>query len=99
LKFRNTSVDELALTVRSYNCLRNANIRTLGDLVTRTEAELLQSKNLGRKSITEIKELLAGFGLHLGMKDDDDEDSAVPVTRPDKPLQPARGARRLSGKS
>ena len=65
------SVDELELSVRSYNCLKNANIRTLGDLVQRTEAEMLKTKNFGRKSLTEIKETLSQMGLSLGMKLDD----------------------------
>jgi len=65
------SVDELELSVRSYNCLKNANISTLGDLVQRSEAEMLKTKNFGRKSLTEIKETLAQMGLSLGMKLDD----------------------------
>jgi len=65
------SVDEMELSVRSYNCLKNANIRTIGDLVQRTEAEMLKTKNFGRKSLNEIKEILAGMGLSLGMKLDD----------------------------
>jgi DNA-directed RNA polymerase subunit alpha len=65
------SVDELELSVRSYNCLKNANIRTLGDLVRRSEAEMLKTKNFGRKSLTEIKETLSQMGLSLGMKLDD----------------------------
>src|SRR5436309_13506997 len=54
----NRSVDELDLSVRSYNCLKNANIRTIGDLVQKTEPEMLKTKNFGRKSLSEIKELL-----------------------------------------
>jgi DNA-directed RNA polymerase subunit alpha len=69
------SVDELELTVRSYNCLKNANIRTLRELVAMTEEEMLHSKNFGRRSLTEIKDILAGFGLHLGMRDDDEDDA------------------------
>jgi len=65
------SVDEMELSVRSYNCLKNANIGTLGDLVQKTEAEMLKTKNFGRKSLTEIKETLAQMGLSLGMKLDD----------------------------
>jgi len=95
MKFLNKSVDELELTVRSYNCLKNANIRILGELVVKTEAGLLKSKTFGRKSVNEIKEALAGFGLRLGMRFDDGEDCAVPVRRPNKPLQPASGAHRL----
>ena len=62
------SVDELELSVRSANCLQNANIKTIGDLVQRSEAEMLKTKNFGRKSLKEIKELLAEMGLSLGMK-------------------------------
>ncbi len=64
----NKSVDELELSVRSYNCLKNANIRTIGELVQKTEAEMLKTKNFGRKSLNEIKEILEGMGLGLGMK-------------------------------
>ena len=64
----NRSVDELELSVRSYNCLKNANIRTIGELVQKSEAEMLKTKNFGRKSLNEIKEILAGMGLSLGMK-------------------------------
>jgi DNA-directed RNA polymerase subunit alpha len=64
------SVEELELSVRSYNCLKNANIRTLRELVTKTEADMLKTKNFGRKSLNEIKEILAGMGLSLGMRFD-----------------------------
>jgi DNA-directed RNA polymerase subunit alpha len=66
----NRSVEELELSVRSYNCLKNANIQTIGDLVQRTEAEMLRTKNFGRKSLNEIKEILSGLGLGFGMKMD-----------------------------
>jgi DNA-directed RNA polymerase subunit alpha len=66
----NRSVEELELSVRSYNCLKNANIQTIGDLVQRSEAEMLRTKNFGRKSLNEIKEILAGLGLSFGMKFD-----------------------------
>ena len=62
------SVDELELSVRSANCLQNANIRYIGELVQRTESEMLKTKNFGRKSLKEIKEILAEMGLTLGMK-------------------------------
>jgi DNA-directed RNA polymerase subunit alpha len=62
------SVDELELSVRSANCLQNANIKTIGDLVQKSEAEMLKTKNFGRKSLKEIKEILAEMGLALGMK-------------------------------
>ena len=63
----NRSVEELELSVRSYNCLKNADIRTIGELVRKTEAEMLKTKNFGRKSLNEIKEILQGMGLSLGM--------------------------------
>jgi len=62
------SVDELELSVRSANCLKYANIKLIGDLVQKTEAEILDTKNFGRKSLNEIKEILAEMGLNLGMK-------------------------------
>jgi DNA-directed RNA polymerase subunit alpha len=61
-------VDELELTVRSANCLKAENIYYIGDLIQRTENELLKTPNLGRKSLNEIKEVLASRGLTLGMK-------------------------------
>ncbi|HTO69545.1 MAG TPA: DNA-directed RNA polymerase subunit alpha [Myxococcota bacterium] len=61
-------VDELELSVRSANCLQNADIKYIGELVQRTEAEMLKTKNFGRKSLNEIKEILAGLGLEFGMK-------------------------------
>src|SRR5512147_610990 len=66
----NRSVEELELSVRSYNCLKNANIQTIGELVQRSEAEMLKTKNFGRKSLNEIKEILANMGLSLGMRID-----------------------------
>nr|MBP7323894.1 DNA-directed RNA polymerase subunit alpha [Deltaproteobacteria bacterium] len=69
----NKSINELELSVRAANCLRNANIRTIGDLVTRTEAEMLKTKNFGRKSLNEIKQILSEMGLSLGMKIEDGE--------------------------
>jgi len=63
----NRSVDELELSVRSYNCLKNANIRTIGELVQKNESEMLKTRNFGRKSLNEIKEILANMGLSLGM--------------------------------
>jgi len=66
----NRSVEELELSVRSYNCLKNANIQTIAELVQKTEAEMLRTKNFGRKSLNEIKEILANMGLALGMRID-----------------------------
>lgn len=67
----NRSVEELELSVRSYNCLKNAGIQTIGELIQKTEAEMLKTKNFGRKSLNEIKEILAQMGLSLGMKIDE----------------------------
>jgi DNA-directed RNA polymerase subunit alpha len=62
------SVDELELSVRAYNCLKTANIRTIADLVQKSEAELLKTKNFGKKSLNEIKTILGEMGLSLGMR-------------------------------
>ncbi len=61
-------MDELELSVRSANCLKNDNIIYIGDLVQKTEAEMLRTPNFGRKSLNEIKEVLGQMGLHLGME-------------------------------
>jgi len=63
-----TRVDELELSVRTANCLRNDNIVYIGDLVQKTEAEMLRTPNFGRKSLNEIKEVLVQIGLHLGLE-------------------------------
>ncbi|MCU1307943.1 MAG: DNA-directed polymerase subunit alpha [Acidobacteriaceae bacterium] len=73
----NRSVEELELSVRSYNCLKNANIQTIGELVQKSEAEMLKTKNFGRKSLNEIKEILSQMGLGLGMKIDE-HGNAIP---------------------
>lgn len=65
------SVDEMELSVRSYNCLKNANIRTLRDLVQRSEREMLATKNFGKKSLNEIRDILHGMGLDFGMEFDE----------------------------
>ena len=67
----NRSVEELELSVRSYNCLKNANIQTIGELVQKSENEMLKTKNFGRKSLNEIKEILHTMGLGLGMRIDE----------------------------
>lgn len=67
----NKSIEELELSVRSYNCLKNANIQTIGQLVTKSESEMLKTKNFGRKSLTEIKEIISDLGLSFGMKVDE----------------------------
>jgi DNA-directed RNA polymerase subunit alpha len=68
------SVEELELSVRSYNCLKNADIRTIAELVQKTDSEMLKTRNFGRKSLNEIKEILEEMGLSLGMNLDDVED-------------------------
>ena len=68
------SVEELELSVRSYNCLKNANIATIRELVQKTEPEMLRTKNFGRKSLSEIKEILTDMGLSLGMRLETDVD-------------------------
>ncbi len=73
------SVEELELSVRSYNCLKNANIKTIGELVQKSESEMLKTKNFGRKSLNEIKEILASMGLSLGMTLDE-KGQPVPAT-------------------
>jgi DNA-directed RNA polymerase subunit alpha len=79
------SVEELELSVRSYNCLKNANITTIRELVQKTEQDMLKTKNFGRKSLNEIKEILGVMGLGLGMKLDE---KGKPVMPPQEPPQP-----------
>jgi DNA-directed RNA polymerase subunit alpha len=86
----NRSVEELELSVRSYNCLKNANIQTIGELVQRSEAEMLKTKNFGRKSLNEIKEILASMGLSLGMRIDE-QGNAVAAAPSATPGVPAGG--------
>ena len=71
------SVDELELSVRSYNCLKNADIRTIRDLIKRSERDMLHTKNFGKKSLTEIKDMLHGMGLDFGM-DFDEQGNPIP---------------------
>ena len=78
----NRSVEELELSVRSYNCLKNANIQTIGELIQKTEAEMLRTKNFGRKSLNEIKEILANMGLSLGMRIDSHGRLVAPPPQP-----------------
>ena len=66
-------VEELELSVRSYNCLKNANIQTIAELVMKTDGEMLKTRNFGRKSLNEIKEILEEMGLHLGMKVEEED--------------------------
>lgn len=71
------SVDELELSVRSYNCLKNANIGSIRDLIRRSEKDMLHTKNFGKKSLTEIKDMLHGMGLDFGM-DFDEQGNPIP---------------------
>ncbi len=86
------SVDDLELSVRSANCLKNANIRYIGELVTRSEAEMLKTKNFGRKSLNEIKEILVEMGLGLGMKIDGWPPANWDPNNPPPPKQPTQPA-------
>jgi len=79
------SVEELELSVRSYNCLKNANITTIRELVQKSEQEMLKTKNFGRKSLNEIKEILSAMGLSLGMRTDEKGNPLVPP--PQEPPQ------------
>jgi len=79
------SVEELELSVRSYNCLKNANISTIRELVQKTEQEMLKTKNFGRKSLNEIKEILTAMGLSLGMKFDDKGNLVLPTQEASHP--------------
>jgi DNA-directed RNA polymerase subunit alpha len=88
----NRSVDELELSVRSYNCLKNANIQTIADLVQKTEAEMLRTKNFGRKSLSEIRDILAGMGLQFGMKFDAQGRLISPTGVPVTPVAPSAAA-------
>jgi hypothetical protein len=85
----------LELSVRSYNCLKNANIRTIGELVTKSEAEMLKTKNFGRKSLNEIKEILTSMGLSLGMRLDDNG-KPVPASAEQKRMRHLNSGRKLS---
>jgi DNA-directed RNA polymerase subunit alpha len=71
------SVEELELSVRSANCLKNAGIKLIGELVSKSEAEMLKTQNFGRKSLNEIKDVLAEMGLTLGMQVDNFPDPEI----------------------
>jgi len=79
------SVEELELSVRSYNCLKNANISTIRELVQKSEQEMLKTKNFGRKSLNEIKEILGAMGLSLGMKFDEKGAPVFPDSQASQP--------------
>jgi len=81
------SVEELELSVRSYNCLKNANIQTIAELVQKGDGEMLKTRNFGRKSLNEIKEILEDMGLSLGMKIEDDELKGIAAARKKKEME------------
>ena len=78
----NTPVEELELSVRSSNCLKNANIRTIGELTRKTEDDIAKTRNFGKKSLTEIKEKLLEWNLNLGMTDYSHLKNSVNLTKP-----------------
>jgi DNA-directed RNA polymerase subunit alpha len=82
------TVDSLELSVRAANCLENANIKFIGELVTKSEAEMLKTKNFGRKSLNEIKDILAEMGLSLGMKIEGFDPSTLRKQDDDKDKNP-----------
>jgi len=79
-------VEELELSVRSYNCLKNANIQTIVELVQKTDGEMLKTRNFGRKSLNEIKEILEDMGLHLGMKVDEEDLKQISLAQKKKEI-------------
>ncbi|MBI4099176.1 hypothetical protein HY442_01445 [Candidatus Parcubacteria bacterium] len=85
LGYLDQSIDDLEISVRSANCLKNSGIRRVYELVKRTEAEMLKTKNFGRKSLLELRELLAGFGLSFGMESVPGLE--LPPLPPSKPLE------------
>ena len=82
------SVEELELSVRSYNCLKNANIQTISELVQKGDTEMLKTRNFGRKSLNEIKEILEDMGLGLGMKLEEDDLKQIAALRKKKEMEP-----------
>lgn len=80
-------VEELELSVRSYNCLKNANIQTIAELIQKTDGEMLKTRNFGRKSLNEIKEILDEMGLHLGMKIDEEDLKQISQARKKKEVE------------
>ena len=79
-------VEELELSVRSYNCLKNANIQTIAELVQKTDGEMLKTRNFGRKSLNEIKEILEDMGLHLGMRVDEEDLKQISLAQKKKEI-------------
>ena len=80
-------VEELELSVRYYNCLKNANIQTISELIQKTDGEMLKTRNFGRKSLNEIKEILEEMGLHLGMKIDEEDLKQINLARKKKEVE------------
>ncbi len=80
-------VEELELSVRSYNCLKNANIQTIAELVQKTDGEMLKTRNFGRKSLNEIKEILEDMGLHLGLKIEEEDLKQINQARKKKEIE------------
>ena len=72
--------------MRSYNCLKNANIQTIAELVQKTDGEMLKTRNFGRKSLNEIKEILEDMGLHLGMKVDEEDLKQISLAQKKKEI-------------
>jgi len=91
-EYLDRSVEELELSVRSYNCLKNANITTIRELVQKSEQEMLKTKNFGRKSLNEIKEILAAMGLSLGMKFDEKGNLVPPAQEAPPPTSVGTGS-------
>ncbi len=81
------SVEELELSVRYYNCLKNANIQTISELVQKGDGEMLKTRNFGRKSLNEIKEILEEMGLHLGMKLEEEDIKQITAARKKKDME------------
>ena len=79
-------VEELELSVRSYNCLKNANIQTITELVQKSDGEMLKTRNFGRKSLNEIKEILEDMGLHLGIKVDEEDLKQISLAQKKKEI-------------
>lgn len=87
LSYLAKSVEELELSVRSYNCLKNANIQTIAELVQKNDSEMLKTRNFGRKSLNEIKEILEEMGLSLGMKIEEEDLKQINMLRKKKEME------------
>lgn len=91
----NRSVEELELSVRLYNFLKNANIQTIGELIQKSEQEILRTKNFSRESLSEIKEILTSMGLSLGMKVDESKEIVAPTRKEDLNYKPQERKREM----